>query len=407
MKSSNPHSAQSLLPFSFPTRLRAVGHSQRSGPRSSSLVRFSSTTLSISFATVRFEVIVVHPLAQPYKNTERLIAVSRSATFFATAGRPSRRTSSFATTLIGSRHSFGTSCSETSANALTNSSLVLFPSSSPSPINNRVLTLSASVPIRSTISRIRVAASAVQTRSRLPMAGHRLEGRTGSLASRSIWRLMARWNQGSGSMAPWLRSETRARRMVQSMLRVGVKVEEGLGRREWKVACRGCVKPLTEMEVGERGASAAAGTVSVGGSRSFWHCTIAPVLLIPSMMSSTSGTSPSLIFGNTNRTWGCLYLTRTAIDALLKSSASFTNPTASSTPLPSLASSPARSDPDEDPASSHPAFALSNNSLVSVTVDTLTHSSPFCATISTSALRRRECPFPFRVPLSGAGSRSQ
>ena len=36
---------------------------------------------------------------------------------------------------------------------------------------------------------------------------------------------------------------------------------------------------------------------------------------------------------------------------------------------------------------SQAAFASSNSNLVSVMVDTLTHSAPFCATMSTSALR--------------------
>ncbi len=40
---------------------------------------------------------------------------------------------------------------------------------------------------------------------------------------------MAAWNQGSGAVDWWERSDTRARRMVQSMLRVGVRGAWGSG----------------------------------------------------------------------------------------------------------------------------------------------------------------------------------
>lgn len=42
--------------------------------------------LSMSFETVLFDVIVVIPIAQPYKNMDLLISVSRGSTAAATGG---------------------------------------------------------------------------------------------------------------------------------------------------------------------------------------------------------------------------------------------------------------------------------------------------------------------------------
>lgn len=83
----------------------------------------------------------------------------------------------------------------------------------------------------STISLIRFAASSVQIRVLFARAGNKRFGSKFSSSSISTWRLRARWNQGSVVTAQWLKSETRARRIVQSMFRVGVKEAKGSVRR--------------------------------------------------------------------------------------------------------------------------------------------------------------------------------
>lgn len=54
-------------------------------------------------------------------------------------------------------------------------------------------------------------------------------------------------------------------------------------------------------------------------------------------------------------------------------------------------SEPESDEVEEKPASSQPALAISKSSRVSVMIDTLIHSSPFCATMSTKALRFLTC----------------
>jgi len=100
-----------------------------------------------------------------------------------------------------------------------------------SPMKSLVRSFSPAVPMVSTISLIRLAASSVHTSSLSAKAGNSKLGNRFSSSSISTWRFRARWNQGSVVTLQWLKSETRARRIVQSMFRVGVKDAKGSVRR--------------------------------------------------------------------------------------------------------------------------------------------------------------------------------
>lgn len=107
------------------------------------------------------------------------------------------------------------------------------------------------------------------------------------------------------------------------------------------------------------------------------------------------------IFGRTIRILGCLYRIWVARDAVWRSVARRSSSIGLSdgdgedeggelaggeslvAPSSSLLLEPLSS--DDESAFSQPAFACSNRSLVSVTVETLTHSSPPWVTISTKA----------------------
>lgn len=103
--------------------------------------------------------------------------------------------------------------------------------SSVSPMKSFVRDFSPAVPMVSTISLMRFAASSVQTNSLFASAGNKRFGRRFSSSSISTWRFRARWNQGSVVTLQWLKSETSASKIVQSMFRVEVKDAKGSVRR--------------------------------------------------------------------------------------------------------------------------------------------------------------------------------
>ena len=126
--------------------------------------------------------------------------------------------------------------------------------------------------------------------------------------------------------------------------------------------------------------------------------TRAPVALMSARIASTSGVRPKTILGRTNLTCGYLYRSREAIAARFKAEATCNNSILSSF-LSEEGELPDCTSVDLQPSSvpslfgsagsehsSQPAFASSNNSLLSVMVETFTHSSPSFATMSTRTL---------------------
>lgn len=157
--------SQSLLPFSFPTRLLAVGHNQINGHSVSSLASLARM-FSICLTTVLLLVTVVIPPAQPCKNTLWFIEVNCRFTAVAEGGSVVGASSGTRVT-IGNFSDSGTWKRERRF-SLSRSSEA---ESGVSPMKSLVRSFSPVVPMVSTISRMRRAASSVHTRLLLARAG--------------------------------------------------------------------------------------------------------------------------------------------------------------------------------------------------------------------------------------------